>query len=105
MGDVRQSRIVASGRKSVVHANIARIEAEVWAKYAEQMAAAGRLRRVWLRWTIRREVHRQLNKIAPQDALYAHRWPGGPGGARRSSQSESAVISQGSSANKSQVDE
>ena len=94
MGGILTSRLVAGGRKSVVHANITRIEGTVREEYAERMAAAGRLPWVWLRWRIRREVRRQLNKIASKDGLYARRWFGEPGGARRSAQSESAVISQ-----------
>lgn len=48
----------------------ARVAAEVRARYAERLAAAGPLRRLVLHLRIRREIAQELAKLAPPDALY-----------------------------------
>ena len=69
----RRDKFVADGRERIARGEIERIRREVRARYADQMAAAGFFRRLWLRVRIRREIERQLNKIAPRDGLYAKR--------------------------------
>ena len=52
-----------------------RIRYEVKAKYREQLATASWLGRLRLRWKINREIHAELERLAPNNALYisAHR--------------------------------
>ncbi len=51
-----------------------RIRTTVEAKYSDQLAAAGPVRRFWLRQRMAREIAAQLREeidnIAPRDALY-----------------------------------
>jgi hypothetical protein len=47
-----------------------RIRYEVEAKYREQLAAATWFSRLRLRWKINREIHAELERLAPRDALY-----------------------------------
>jgi hypothetical protein len=43
----------------------------VYAKLASQIAAAGPLRRLWLCYLRHRELSRELDRLAPPEALYA----------------------------------
>lgn len=47
-----------------------KVIAEVRARYAEPLAAAGLFRRLALRLQMRREIDRRLAELAPPDALY-----------------------------------
>lgn len=47
-----------------------RIRYEVEAKYREQLEAATWFGRLRLRWKINREIHAELQRSAPRDALY-----------------------------------
>jgi len=47
-----------------------RICAEVMSQYADELARAGFVRRIILRYKISREIKKELEKIAPSDALY-----------------------------------
>jgi hypothetical protein len=50
----------------------AEVIAQVRARYAGPLASAGILRRISLRVRMRREIVRELAKLAPPDALYLH---------------------------------
>lgn len=62
--------IVADGQRRSYNAYIAQVRAEVEAKRADELAAAG----LWRRWQIRREIEREIEqrmaKLAPKDWLY-----------------------------------
>ena len=47
-----------------------RIRYEVEGKYREQLAAATWFGRLRLRWKISREIHAELERLAPRDAHY-----------------------------------
>lgn len=47
-----------------------RIRYEVEAKYREQLETATWFGRLRLRWKINREIHAELERLAPSDALY-----------------------------------
>jgi hypothetical protein len=66
-GDVQ---FVADGRERLVAASRASVEAEVRSRYIEQLAAAGLIERLRLELRIRREIRRELERIAPVGALY-----------------------------------
>ena len=75
VGDNSQNRFAVDGRERIIRNQQRRIKEEVRAKYAEELASSGFLRRLVIRYRIRREVGRMLDKIAPPDALYASvRW-------------------------------
>lgn len=67
------NRFVVDGRKRVIAGSLREIRSRVRAKYAEEMAAASLLRRWLLRLKIRREIGKELDRIAPRDGLYARR--------------------------------
>ena len=48
----------------------ASVVAAVRARYAEDLAGAGLLRRLVLHLRMRREIAQELDKLAPPDALY-----------------------------------
>jgi len=73
MASTRRSSIVADGRERVIAGELAEIKRKVRAKYAQEMAEAGFLRRLRLRWQIRSEIAWELNRIAPRRALYLRR--------------------------------
>ena len=73
MASKQRSSIVADGRKRVIAGELAEIKRKVRAKYAQEMAEAGLLRRLRLRWKIRREIARELDRAAPRKALYLRR--------------------------------
>ena len=70
MANDKHHRIVANGRERVVSANADGIARAIRAKYADEMSQAGRIRRLRLRWKIRREIRRELKRIAPGNGLY-----------------------------------
>jgi hypothetical protein len=47
-----------------------RVHYEVEAKYREQLATATWFGRLRLRWKINREIHAELERLAPRDAHY-----------------------------------
>jgi len=68
-------RFVADGHERLTKSSEFRVArsaviASVQARYADQLAAAGILRRLVLRLRMRREVAQELAKLAPPDALY-----------------------------------
>ena len=67
----RRSNIVADGRERIAVAERKRVKRAVRQRYAAQFAKAGILRRWLLLWKIRREIEKELETIAPRDALYA----------------------------------
>ncbi|MEE8169953.1 MAG: hypothetical protein V3T70_05340 [Phycisphaerae bacterium] len=62
---------VADGGDRLIRASIARIRSEVAERYAEELEQAGILRRWRLRRRIEREIRRELEHLAPPDALFA----------------------------------
>ena len=70
-----EERIVAHGREELMKSEgyrVARDEviAAVRARYAEPLANAGFFRWLVLHLRMRREIARELDKLAPPDALY-----------------------------------
>ena len=52
-----------------------RIQAEVTAEYSDRLAAAGFIRRIWLRWCLKAEVERRVEDeiethMPPDDTLW-----------------------------------
>ena len=64
------SRIVVDGRARIYEANIDRIRKEVKARFAKQLASASLFGYFLLRWRMRREIRRELERIAPNSGLY-----------------------------------
>ncbi len=67
----RRNGIVADGLERNRREEIDRIRIEVRSRYEDELARAGILRRLWLRYLIYREVRRKLNEVTPNGALYA----------------------------------
>ncbi|MBV8202433.1 MAG: hypothetical protein JOZ15_17585 [Acidobacteria bacterium] len=63
-------KLVANGAALARQANRARIEQEVRARYAAELAAADICDSLRLEVRIRAEIARQLDLAAPPDALY-----------------------------------
>lgn len=68
-------RIIAEGYKQLTESKEFRtirdeVIAAVRARYAEPLAGAGIFQRLALHLRMRREVKRELDKLAPPDALY-----------------------------------
>ena len=61
---------VADGQARVENAERPRVEREVRARYVERLAAAGLWGRFRLRSQMRREIERELKRLAPPDGLY-----------------------------------
>lgn len=68
-----RSNIVADGRERIAAAEFKRVEDAVRQRYAVQLAKAGIFRRWLLLWKVRCEIQKELETIAPRDALYARR--------------------------------
>jgi hypothetical protein len=64
------NQFVADGDERARGAIRTEVEAAVRGKYADELARAGFVRRMWLRWVIHREIERELEKRAPSDGLY-----------------------------------
>ena len=77
MDKSKDSRIVVDGRERIATAYAARLREEVEARYANELAEAGWFRRLLIRSRIRAVVRRELNKelerVAPKDGMYAKR--------------------------------
>ncbi len=67
-----KNSIVAGGRGREEREHMDRVQAEVRARYAAQLAGAGWLGRLRIRWKIRREIRRELEKLAPRGGLYSN---------------------------------
>ena len=78
MKRTRRHEFVVEGHMSERDANRGHIEQQVREAYAGRLAAAGFLRRLWLRLAMWREVRRRLDRAAPKDALYAKCSEGSP---------------------------
>ena len=63
-------RFVADGRERALAANGPRIEQEVRARYAGELAGAGLRERWRIQGRIRREIQEELARVAPLGALY-----------------------------------
>ncbi len=70
MTEQKPNRIVADGQARVRKDCRPEVEAAVRARYADELERTRGLRRLLLRWNIRREIERRLDEIAPQEALY-----------------------------------
>lgn len=71
MTEARRHPIVANGQERIRENERVKIRQEVAVRYAKAMASAGRLRRLWIRLRMAREIRRELNEFAPDRALYA----------------------------------
>lgn len=67
---MKSIRFVAWGRCQVVAAYEARVREAVEAKYAEELAQAGFLGWLLLRQRMETEIRRELDRLAPRNALY-----------------------------------
>lgn len=70
-------RIIAEGYKQLTESKEFRairdeVIAAVRARYAEPLASAGIFQRLVLHLRMRREIKRELDRLAPPDALYLH---------------------------------
>lgn len=65
--------IVVDGQRRAAEANLDTIKTTVRAKYAQELADAGLLRRLYLRVRIWQEIRRKLQKVAPQEGLYSRK--------------------------------
>lgn len=68
-------RIVAHGREQLMKSKEFQalrdeVIAAARARYAEPLASAGIFQRLVLQFRMRREIARELDKLAPPDALY-----------------------------------
>lgn len=68
-------RIIAEGYKQLTESKEFRairdeVIAAARARYAEPLASAGFFRRLVLHLRMRREINRELDRLAPRDALY-----------------------------------
>lgn len=63
-------QFVFDGNKRARMAAIEKIRARIEAEYCERLQAASWVRRWLLKLEMRREITRQLDRIAPPDALY-----------------------------------
>jgi hypothetical protein len=74
MSGEKDNNIVADGAARIAEHLRNEIKQEVRAKYAERLATAGPLRRLWLRvkmyFEVERRLRRELKHKAPKDALY-----------------------------------
>jgi hypothetical protein len=60
---------LAKGVRSTVYPAI---EAAVSAEYSSRLAAAGYLRRIWLRWRMKREIERRVEQETVSNAPSEH---------------------------------
>ena len=69
----QSDHLVANGRERVLKNNPDkdRICAEVKKRYADRLARAGFIRRIVLRIKIDREIEKEIDKLAPPDAMYS----------------------------------
>jgi hypothetical protein len=51
---------------------VQQIHAQIWAKYADELAQSSLWQRWGLRWKIRREIRQACADLAPDEALYLH---------------------------------
>ncbi|HEV3455040.1 MAG TPA: hypothetical protein VHG32_00700 [Thermoanaerobaculia bacterium] len=70
MSEDSAARLVAGGAALARQANRPRIEQEVRARYAAELAAADICDSLRLETQIRAEIERALDQAAPPDALY-----------------------------------
>jgi hypothetical protein len=70
MGQRDSNQFVADGYERACEAAIDKIRAAVAIEYAERLQAAGWWERWLLRYAMRREVERRLQRIAPPWGLY-----------------------------------
>jgi hypothetical protein len=74
MSGKKDSNIVDDGAARIAEHLRKEIEQQVRAKYAQRLATAGPLRRLWLRvkmyFEVERRLRRELKEKAPKDALY-----------------------------------
>jgi hypothetical protein len=66
----RITKIVAGGRKRAYEGSVARVRAEVEAKYAEELKTAGVWRRMRIRRNMQREMRERMERVAPRSGLY-----------------------------------
>jgi len=73
MFERKPNGIVAGGRARVRMDARPQVEAAVRARHADQLEWAHGLRRLLLRWRIRRKIEGQLDELASAKALYLSR--------------------------------
>ena len=65
--------LLADGRRRVLDATRGRVEQDVRRRYARALSEAGWLQRIVLRYKIRAEIRKELEKTAPRGGLYLQR--------------------------------
>ena len=65
-----KSPLIAGGHGRARSANIDQVTDEVKQRYAPALASAGFLKRLLLRWRMRKEIAKRMQQLAPDDALY-----------------------------------
>ena len=65
-----EQRIVVDGQQRIIDENYARVAWEIRARYAESLSRSGWFGRMLLKIRIRREIERELKRIAPPGGLY-----------------------------------
>jgi hypothetical protein len=70
MNKLHEDHFVADGDKRAWTANYDAIREQVEREYEQRLAVAGLFRRWQLRWKMRREIERRLDRVAPPWGLY-----------------------------------
>ncbi len=66
----KKIKIVEDGQKRAYDGSVDQVQAEVEAKYAEELKKAGVWKRILVRRRIEQEIRERMRKIAPRDGLY-----------------------------------
>ncbi len=66
----KKIKIVEDGQKRAYDGSVDQVQAEVEAKYAEELKKAGVWKRILVRRRIEHEIRERMRKIAPRDGLY-----------------------------------
>lgn len=64
MAKTRRQSIVADGQMRIRDSERERVQQKVAARYHKKLAAAGWLRRLWIRSKMNREIRRELDNLA-----------------------------------------
>lgn len=66
----RETNIIADGRRRAQDGGARQVRAELAAKYAEELKAAGWWKRMRLRRILKTEFRKKMKELAPLDGLY-----------------------------------
>ena len=65
--------VVADGTERIRSDAKRAVVAEVRARFADELATAGWIKRFWVRWKIHRAIEKELDRLAPPGGLYFQR--------------------------------